>query len=275
MKSLNIAAICLILLSGMVKDAQGQTKNASTTQNTSASSVKINGLRIDNIGISDHIFRQTDNGDLFLDQAGMHLEVTMNVTAKGVAGERLICCLEPLSPDGNTFHDNQGDLISMRGFTPTSGSTTTAIKIPIPYNWVIREDEKIQTISFLASVLIPMRGENGIMAEQTINVDPTQVNVDKDQLPGHLIGQLFGGSSSKNSQSGIGSLIGSLFGGPTATSTRDCSACDGMGICPHCDGDGFFAPDICRKCAKNPGVCRRCGGSGTEEIEMELHESIF
>lgn len=275
MRYLKICVLCLFLLLGKASYIFGQARGSGASSSTAAT-VKIESLRIDNIGISDQLFRMLDNGGLFLDDAGMHLEVTMKVTAKGVAGERLICCLEPLSPDGNGFRDGQGDLISMRGYTPTSQNATFTIKIPVPYHWVIREGEEVHNLSFAASVIIPMRGENGIMTDQTINIDPAQVNVDKDQLPGHLIGQLFsGGSGGKSSKSGAGSLLGSLFGGPSATTTHDCSACDGEKICPHCDGDGFFNPDVCRKCSRNPGVCRRCGGSGTEEVEMELHDSLF
>lgn len=275
-----LSVLCVLALAGMTVPADSQTRRAvsGAAQNRTAASgkVDIKGLRIDNIGISDRVFRMTDGGDLLLDQAGMHLEVTMNVATSGLGGQRLICVLMPVSADGNGFRDNMGDLISMRALTPASGSSSSSVKIPIPYNWVVRDGEKLQTISFSAMVMNPAMEENSLMAEQIINIDPTQVNINKDDLPGHMLGQLFGGGSgSKNSRGGVGSLLGGLFGGPSATSTHDCSACDGVGLCPHCDGDGFFNPAICRKCSKDPGVCRRCGGGGTEEVELELHDSLF
>lgn len=277
-----ISLLCVVALTGMTLPAVGQTvrsaSGASRTSATTSRKVDIKGLRIDNIGISDRLFRMTDNGDLFIDQAGMHLEVTMSVTATGLEGQRLICELMPVSADSNGFRDNMGDLISMCGYTPTSGNSTVSVKIPIPYSWVVRDGEKVQTISFSAMVMNLTNGGDPILAERIINIDPTQVNVNKDDLPGHMLGQLFGGGSgSKSSRGGggLGSLLGGLFGGPSATSTHDCSACDGEGICPHCDGDGFFDPSLCRKCAKDPGVCRRCGGAGTEEVELELHDSLF
>ncbi|MDE5644577.1 MAG: hypothetical protein K2I45_02925 [Muribaculaceae bacterium] len=274
-----ISVVCVLALVGLSASAVSQTRRgvqgASRSAGSPAGKAEIKGLRIDNIGISDRVFRMSDNGDLMLDQAGMHLEVTMSLASTGLGGQRVICALMPLSADGYTLRDNMGDLISMRAVTPASGSASSEVKIPIPYGWVIREGEKVQTISFSAMVMYPAAEENSLLAEQTINIDPSQININKQDLPGHMLGQLFGGGSGKSSKGGMGSLLGGLFGGPSATSTHDCSACDGEGLCQHCDGDGFFNPAVCRKCSKDPGVCRRCGGAGTEEVEVELHESLF
>ena len=66
-------------------------------------------------------------------------------------------------------------------------------------------------------------------------------------------------------------MLGSLFGSSDAESTQPCTACDGTGICPHCDGDAYFDPSSCRKCAADPGICRRCKGTGSITIEYDIY----
>ena len=258
---MRLTALCMLVVAAI--SASAQTASANVT-----------GLRIDNIGIANRVFRMTDNGDLFIDQAGMHMEVTMDVATSSLAGHRLICVLMPESPDGNNFRDRSGDLMSMGAITPASDQASSSVVLPIPYQWVVRDGEKVQSIIFTAMVMDMESEGEPILTHRTIHIDPSQVNVNKNDLPGHMLGQLFGGGG-RNSQSSGGGLLGSLFGGPSATTSRDCSACDGLGICPHCDGDGFFNPSLCRKCSRDPGVCRRCRGEGSEEVEVEIHDSLF
>ena len=106
-------------------------------------------------------------------------------------------------------------------------------------------DVKIQV------TILDLTSESPVITEKTIAIDKSNMRIDSNNIAGDA----------------VGSLMGSLFGGGDGTIT--CSSCDGSGLCPYCDGDGFIDPSVCRKCSQHPGICRRCHGSGEEEVEIK------
>ncbi len=224
-------------------------------------------VAVTNVGINKRMLRLGENG-LILDNAGMCLEVTVAFSAKGITGRRVICEITPLDANDNYFVDSMGEVAAMEGVTIPSSDWSGKVMIPMPYSWVVTDENKKQGYVKLG-VTLAMMGEEEIKDTQIIKIANDEMKLsDKKNLGNKLMGDLFGGSSS-------GGLMGGLLGAMLDTSdgeiTQKCPNCDGTGVCDHCDGDAFFDPQICRKCANDPGICRRCKGEGEITVKYDLY----
>lgn len=217
----------------------------------------VNSLKIDNIGMGSRMIRLGKAG-IMLDNAGFCLEGKVSVTVEGQRGQRLMCILHPVR-NGSFLKDRKGDLMSVLTFEPESDNYTCSLPVEIPYSWLgIDMMSNKQTVKdFTIDVMIVALDKNSTLASKVITLGGDDIKIDREQLPNHLLGSLFGGDS----------VDGDFI--------TKCSACDGTGICSKCDGDGFFDPSICRKCAEDPGICRRCNGLGKEGTEVDGGGSLF
>lgn len=226
-------------------------------------------VSVTNVGLNKRMLRMDDNG-LIVDNAGMCLEVTVAFSAKGIPGRRVICELTPLDANDNYFVDSKGEVAAMEGVTIPSSDWSGKVMIPLPYTWVVTDENKKLGYVKLG-VTLAMMGEEEIKDTQIVKIANDDMKLsDKKNLGNKLMGDLFGGSSS-----GGGGLMGGLLGAMLDTSdgeiTQKCPNCDGTGVCSHCDGDGFFDPQVCRKCANDPGICRRCKGEGEITVKYDVY----
>ena len=217
----------------------------------------INSLKIDNIGMGSRMIRMGKSG-IILDNAGLCLEGKVSVTVEGQRGRRLLCILQPVQ-NGSFLKDRKGDVMSVLAFEPQSNSHTCSLPVEIPYSWLgIDLMSNKQTVKdFTVDVMIVDLDKVDPLASKVITLTVEDIKIDRNQLPNHLLGSLFGGDS----------VDGDFI--------TKCSACDGTGVCSNCDGDGFLDPSICRKCAEDPGICRRCKGLGKEGTEVDGGGSLF
>lgn len=231
----------------------------------------IRNVGVDNLGWNETIFRLDDN--LMLDQTAMCLKGFVTVAVNNQRGNRMFCLVEPLI-DGSPVSDGTGRCTAIFAFTPTSANYTGNVKFAIPYQWSgMNMNSNLQNVeSFqLRITVVDFNKENPIVASEDVTIDQSRINIDRDKVVQGGLSGIFGGSGTGN----IGTdMIATMFGGGD-TITHKCTSCDGVGLCPYCDGDGFIDPSICNKCASNPGVCRRCGGKGKETSEVEINTGFW
>lgn len=217
----------------------------------------VNSLKIDNIGMGNRMIRIGKSG-IILDDAGLCLEGKVSFSVDGNAGQRLFCILHPVQ-EGGYLKDRKGEVMSVIPFEPSSNAFTGSLPVEIPYSWLgidlMSNKQTAKDITIEVMIVDPSKDEP--LAEKTILLTDSDINIDHNQMPNHLLGSLFGGDS----------VDGDLI--------SKCSACDGTGICNSCDGDGFIDPSVCRKCSNDPGICRRCKGLGKEGTDVDGGGSIF
>jgi hypothetical protein len=230
-----------------------------------AGTVDILGMSINNLGMGGRMIRLAD-GEIFLDDAGMHLEGVVKLKITGFNGQRLVCALAPLNAQGETLEDRVGVCANLTGINVASDQQTVNLAVAVPYGWMDLGNERA-TFSFKVIIL---DSDVKTVVSKVVNVAATSINIDRDNLPNKLMGDLLGGGSGGGGLD-MGSLLGGLLGGPSATSESVCGACDGTGLCPECYGDAFFDPSMCRRCSRDPGICRRCKGTKTETVNIELN----
>ena len=81
-----------------------------------AGQIEFKTMKFNSMGMSGRMIRLNDNG-IFLDDAGFHLEGTLTMKITGMRGQRLICILSPVDPEGNMMADRRGDLSNLTAFT--------------------------------------------------------------------------------------------------------------------------------------------------------------
>ncbi len=222
---------------------------ALTCATGNAASVAVNSATVDNVGLDELFFRLGD--DLILEHSGMCIKGYVNVSVQGLRGKRLFCMVEPIV-NGSMMEDRNGACNAIYAFTPTSASYTGKVAFAFPYNWTgLTLNSKVTDLDIKIQVsILDMTSKNPVMVEKTLDIDDSNTRIDPNRIAGD----------------GLGSMLGALFGGGDRSVT--CTLCDGTGLCPFCDGDGFIDPSLCRKCSRHPGICRRCHGNGEEEIEI-------
>ena len=237
-----------------------------------ASSVQAGGkvtfqsLIFNNMGMGGRMIRISDNG-IFLDDAGMHFEGLLKMKVTGLRGERLICIVAPVDKDDNVMEDRQGELSNLTAFRVTSDNFTKTLPVEIPYTWINMERKEM---SFRFDVTI-VNSKMEEVGKQIIQVAPQDITVDRANMANKMAGDMLGFGGGDGGGLDVGGLLGGLFGGSDATSEHLCSACDGTGLCAQCYGDAFFDPSKCRRCAQDPGICRRCKGAKTETVEIDFN----
>ena len=232
-----------------------------------AATLSIGKVSIDDIGMSRRLLRMNDNG-LIVDQSGLCLEVSVNINASGIMGKRVICEVVPLSSDGRTWVDAKGEVAAIEGVTVPTNSYSGKVVLPMPYSWIVNEDsQKSKTVCMM--VTVACMEEDGLVESKDITIQESDINIDKKQIGNKLMSDMLGGGSGGGGL--MEGLIGGLFDTSDAESTEPCPACDGTCVCVYCDGDGFFDPKSCRKCANDPGICRRCKGEGTVTVKYDIY----
>lgn len=244
--------VIIVLLSFFSLGVYASQANAAT--------LTIGRVTADNIGMNKRVVRMNDNG-ILLDNSGMCLEVTVNFTASGLAGERVICCVAPLSPDGYMLSDRMGDAVSLGAINVPSDNYSGKFNIVLPYTWITKGDKmNIKSLNLGVSLICP--DEENVSAEKSVALTENDIHIDGRNLGGKLMTDMFGSPLD---------MLGGLFGGGDVEATHDCPACDGTGVCQHCDGDAYFSPSVCRKCSSDPGICRRCKGTGTITVQYDIY----
>ncbi len=226
-----------------------------------AATISIGAVKIENMGMNKRMVRINDNG-IFLDNAGMCVEVTVNVTAKGLAGKRVICSVNPLDGDGDILGDNLGEAVSLGAVSIPNDNYACKLVIPVPYTWIDMDSNRKNGIKL--GVSAACMDIEDIGEAKTVVLADSDVKIDRSKLANKMMGDMLGGDP-------MGVLISGLFDTSDAESTETCPSCEGTGICPHCDGDAYFDPAACRKCASDPGICRRCKGEGTITIKYDIY----
>lgn len=225
-----------------------------------AATVSIGAVKIENMGMNKRMVRINDNG-IFLDNTGMCVEVSVNINAKGLAGKRVICSVNPLDGEGNVLGDKLGEAVSLGAINIPTDNFTGKVVIPLPYEWVYTEsNRKGINLGVAASCF----GMENVEEAKAVVLSDADIKIDRSKLANKMMGDMLGGDP-------MGMLIGGLFDTSDAESTETCPSCEGTGVCPHCDGDAYLDPAECRKCASDPGICRRCKGEGTITIKYDIY----
>lgn len=228
---------------------------------TTAATLNVGSVSIDNIGMNKRLIRLNDNG-ILIDNSGICVEVSVGIKAGDLTGHRVLCIVNPLDSEGNILADSNGEAMSATALTIPSVNYAGKVMLPIPYGWL----NSLNNVKLGVSLMCLGNDEVGEM--KVIDLDSNSINIDKSRVGNKLMGDMLGGSSS----GGLGGiLMEGLFGGSDAESTQPCPSCEGTRVCQHCDGDGFFDPKSCRKCATDPGICRRCKGEGTVTIKYDIY----
>jgi hypothetical protein len=230
-----------------------------------AGNIEFKVMKFNNLGMTGRMIRLSDNG-IFLDDAGMHLEGTLTLKVTGMRGQRLICVLSPLDSEGNLLADRRGELCNLTAFKVNSDASTIELPVEVPYTWINTKEREL-SLNFNVTIVNSKVEE---VAQKVIQVAPENVNVNSNDLPSKMMGDIFGGGDGDGGDM-LGGLLGGLFGGSDATSEHICSACDGTGLCSNCYGDAFFDPSQCRRCAQDPGICRRCKGAKKEKVDIDIN----
>lgn len=226
--------------------------------------LEIGKVSIDNIGLGQRMIRLDDNGGIFLDDAGMCLEVTVGIEAKGLAGKRVFAMVFPLDPDENSMADQNGDAMSVGAVNIPGATYSGKIVVPMPYQWIITEENKKRQAVKMGVALSLFDEEYTV--SKVVDLQESDINIDRNKVGSKLMGDMFGGSEGL-----MGSVLDGLFSTSDAEATMTCPACDGTGLCGKCDGMGFFDPTSCRKCSRNPGICTRCKGEGAITVEVDFY----
>ncbi len=221
--------------------------------------VELRNITLDDIGMGGRMMRISDNGNLFIDEAGICLEGHISLRVTGHNGQRLFCIVAPIAGDGELLADNYGEAMNINAFKVNS-TQGNKVRFRIPYTWLDLENKRTQ-ISFYVSVVNADFTEIG---NGTISLDPHKINIDTSNMPERMLGDILGG----NDRFGLGDLFLGMMGANTASIKKQCISCDGSGLCPQCDGMGFFKPSICNRCSHDPGICRRCKGAKIETTRI-------
>lgn len=230
----------------------------------------IGEAKVDDFGLNKLLYRWHPNGGLLIDTSGMCFEMSLTYNAKDMVGSRVFCLVSALDKDGNELADRTGVCASLAAQNVSSQNANGTFRFVMPQGWLVNTaNREAGSIRLFAQVFSLEDG--GPKAEKEFTLTGDALKIDNRNLPGKLMGDLFGGSESD----AMGNLIDGLFGGPTASSTQPCPACDGTRLCQNCDGDGYFDPSSCRKCTAAPGICRRCKGEGKVTIKVDVHDSWF
>lgn len=223
---------------------------------------------IHNIRMSQRVLRLDKNENLYVDDAGMSLEVSFNIGTSGLAGDRLLCFVVPTDTQGNPYADKVGKLMSMTAIDIPSASYNGTVKVQIPYNWLTAGDNlQLKSANFLIDVR-SLKNED-VSTSKSINLSEAEIQYDKSKLAGSMLSDVLGGGGGSGNP--VGDILSGLFGGADAEITEECPSCEGYRICPYCDGMGFFDPGVCRKCTADPGICRRCHGEGQLTRQVDIY----
>lgn len=233
--------------------------------------VTIGTVKVDDFGVNKLFYRLSDKSDLIIDEAGMCFEMSVTYNARNLNGKRLFCLLTPIDSQGYTYADKVGTASTLQAQDVKSANYNGTFQLALPQQWLVNNDTK-NTRQIKLMVELFTLDENELSVEKEVVLKGDDLKIDNTNLPGKLMSDLF---SSGDSSGVVGGLLDGLFGGTTASSTQKCPSCDGTRLCQGCDGIGFFYPDECRKCSSHPGICRRCKGSGTETVKVDIHESLF
>lgn len=234
--------------------------------------VKVHGMVIDNVGMGMPVVRWRDAG-IFLCDTGMSLIGKVTMTVNGLAGKRILMMLQVYDEEGKLRADNSG---SAAYFTPLqipSNSYSCEVEVRIPYVWIDLQNKPTEFNFGVAMYDFESNMEKPMFAMSEIKMDPASIQVDGNAVQGQILSDMFGGGSMGGMD--LGGLMGAMLGGGTDTAEHTCVKCDGTGVCEYCDGDAYFKPSICRKCAQNPGICRNCGGTGTTTVKLDIDRSSW
>lgn len=226
------------------------------TENESTSAAQIGDISFNNLTLKNPMFRLGDNG-LILDQQGMSFEGTIPLTINGLRGKRIVCIVEPII-DGDYIQDKVGQCIAIYAFTSSSEQFSGDLTFAIPCQWMgidlysnVNEPKNVQISVTLTDWAAQTR-----LAHTTFDISGSNMKLKENVNPYAMLGELFDG-------------------GPDGNVITTCSACDGTGLCDKCYGDGYLDPTQCRKCAADPGVCRRCHGTGEEGATVRESGGLF
>lgn len=231
----------------------------------------IQNIGFDNLGLNENIFRL--DRDLIFDRTGLCLKGFVTVSIDNQGGNRLFCIIEPLMGD-DLVNDGVGVCRAIFAFEPTSSNYCGDVRFAIPYQWSgMNMNSNLQSVeSFnLRITIADFSQENPILTAETVTIDQSRINLDKERITQSGLSEILGGSSTGNF--GLDMISGMFGSGDTIT--HKCGSCDGTGLCPYCDGKGFIEPSSCSKCSSNPGVCRRCHGKGEETSEVEINTGFW
>lgn len=241
----------------------GTSKKAASTgsvrrsKDTSTSAARIGDITFNDLTLKNPMFRIGNNGGLVLDQQGMSLRGTIPLTVNGYRGKRIVCLIEPII-EGNYMQDGVGECTALYAFTSTSEQFSGDLTFAIPFQWLgidiysnVNEPKNLQI-----SVTLADWNAQTPLASTTFDIDGNSMKLSGNVNPYSMLGELFEGGTD-------GNLIST------------CSACDGTGLCNECYGDGYLDPSQCRKCSADPGVCRRCHGTGEEGSTLRESGGLF
>ncbi len=224
-----------------------------------AASLTLGSVTVKNVGINKRLVRVNESG-LIIEDSGLCLEVSVNYQSSGLTGARVICLIHPLDAQGNMLADRIGDAVTLGAVTIPSSHHNGTLVIPMPYQWVMADGENKKSVQMGVSLLCV--GNEDVGEDKIVTLSEADMQINKSSLGSKMMSDVLGSP---------GDLLGSLFGGSDAESTEPCVACDGTGVCPHCDGDAYFDPSSCRKCSADPGICRRCKGTGTITVKYDIY----
>lgn len=233
-----------------------------TAMTVSAEGIQIIDASINNVCLNKNMMRMSDRDQLFVDNTGIGMEVSIQTNIQGHAGKRFICIVNPLDEDEELLADSKGEAMNMVGFDVNTNSYSKTIVVPLPQQWLTKCSNGKVNIE----VTIVCPNEEGLGELKVFNLGQDKINIKRDQLGKKMMNDAFGGSGGL-----AGMLLEGLFDTSDATSEEECPSCEGYKICPYCDGDGFFDPSLCRKCQDDPGICRRCKGEGTVTRKYDIY----
>jgi hypothetical protein len=254
-KHISIFALVLAMATTMILTSNA---NAQTSRSAGNGSGKIGDINFNNVTLDNPMFRLGEAG-LLLDNGGMSIEGQIGISTTGYRGRRLVCMVEPII-EGSYMEDNIGQCTAIYAFTPTAAQFSGNLSIAIPYSWLgmdLRRNSKITEPKNLQIqvTLVDWKSEK-VLDTNTFDITADKMQFDGNNVPMNMLSSLFGG-------------------GVDGDVVHTCTACDGTGVCNSCYGDAYLDPSTCRKCATNPGVCRRCKGKGKEGAELQESGGLF
>ncbi len=223
-----------------------------------AGTIGIVDTGIYNVCINKRVMRINDNV-VAAELSGIGLEVSVDIATKNMKGQRLLCIVTPLNDDGSPCTDRYGELTSAVAIDIADNDYSDCLKVPLPGHWLPGQQGQTLTSARL-KVTLKSVYDNTPAATKKYSLDQSKIRIDTQNIGRKFMSDIF-------SSPGMSAGIGSLFYDQTAQ--MECRSCDGTMICPSCDGYGFIDPRSCRKCSRDPGICRRCKGLGQEMINID------
>jgi len=224
-----------------------------------AASLTLGSVTVENVGINKRLVRMNDSG-LIIEDSGLCLEISVNYHSSGLTGARVICLIHPLDAQGNMLADRTGDAVSLGAVTIPSSHHNGTLVIPVPYQWITADGENKKSVQMGVSLVCV--GNEEIGEDKIVTLSEADMQIDRRNLGSKMMSDVLGSP---------GDILSGLFSSSDAESTEPCVACDGTGVCPHCDGDAYLDPSSCRKCSADPGICRRCKGTGTITVKYDIY----